>query len=236
MTIKKQVILQALRDCRDIYGHDDDVMINRDWDGYTILSIEGTKEKTDWITNIKFLLKSDSCHRGFKVNAYRSLAKLVCEYEALDPKRTLVLAGHSLGGATATIIADLILPHNDNIALVTAGSPRPGGRALRKRLENVEHHRFVHGSDVVPLTPPWLFGYVHTHPKIHLDDTFTTRFDGVIDHNIKDYVNQAAIMLFPKTYVDPSKLRKNEYPSHTNPSDRVIGLASSGLLFPEIEK
>ena len=46
MTIKKQVILQALRDCRDIYAHDDDVMINRDWDGYTILSIEGTSYKS----------------------------------------------------------------------------------------------------------------------------------------------------------------------------------------------
>ena len=213
MTIKKQVILQALRDCRDIYGHDDDVMINRDWDGYTILSIEGTKEKTDWFTNIKFLLKSDSCHRGFKVNAYRSLAKLVCEYEALDPKRTLVLAGHSLGGATATIIADLILPHNDNIALVTAGSPRPGGRALRKRLENVEHHRFVHGSDIVPLTPPWLFGYVHTHPKIHLDDAISTRFDGVMDHNINDYVFEAEKILFPGSYENPTNMEKIENPN-----------------------
>ena len=213
MTLKKQVILQALRDCRDVYGHDDDVMINRDWDGYTILSIEGTKEKTDWFTNIKFLLKSDSCHRGFKVNAYRSLAKLVCEYEALDPKRKLVLAGHSLGGATATVIADLILPHNDNIALVTAGSPRPGGRALRKRLENVEHHRFVHGSDIVPLTPPWLFGYVHTHPKIHLDDAISTRWDGVMDHNINDYVFESQKMLFPGSYDNPVNMEKIENPN-----------------------
>ena len=192
MTIKKQVILQALRDCRDVYGHDDDVMINRDWDGYTILSIEGTKEKTDWFTNIKFLLKSDSCHRGFKVNAYRSLAKLVCEYEALDPKRTLVLAGHSLGGATATLIADLLWESgNKNIALVTAGSPRPGGRRLKRRIKDLEHYRFVHGNDIVPTTPPWLAGYVHTHPVIKLEDANDTRFDGVADHNMGDYYDAA---------------------------------------------
>ena len=191
MTLPTEVILKALECCRDIYPHEDDVLINRDIDGYTILAVEGTKEKTDWITNLKFLIKSDSCHRGFRGNAYKSLAKLVCDYEALDKKRKLVIAGHSLGGATATCIADLILPSNDNIALVTAGSPRPGGRGLRKRLANVEHHRFVHGNDIVPLTPPWLFGYVHTHIKIQLEDAVEGRFDGVADHNIGDYVTAA---------------------------------------------
>ena len=141
MTLPTEVILKALECCRDIYPHEDDVLINRDIDGYTILAIEGTKETTDWLTNIKFVLKSDDCHRGFKTNSYRSLSKLVCDYEALDKKRKLVIAGHSLGGATATLIADLILPNNPNIALVTAGSPRPGGRKLKERLKNVEHLR-----------------------------------------------------------------------------------------------
>ena len=64
------------------------------------------------------MLKSDDCHRGFKNNSYRSLSKLVCDYEALDKKRKLVIAGHSLGGATATLIADLIYPNNQNIHLL----------------------------------------------------------------------------------------------------------------------
>jgi hypothetical protein len=85
-TLPKEVILKALECCRDIYPHEDDVLIDRSIDGYTILAIEGTKEKTDWLTNIKFLLKSDDCHRGFKNNSYRSLSKLVCDYEALDKK------------------------------------------------------------------------------------------------------------------------------------------------------
>ena len=70
MTLPTEVILKALECCRDIYPHEDDVLINRDIDGYTILAVEGTKEKTDWITNLKFLIKSDSCHRGFRGNAY----------------------------------------------------------------------------------------------------------------------------------------------------------------------
>ena len=191
-TLPKEVVIKAIECCHDIYPHEDDVLINRDIDGYTILAVEGTKETTDWLTNIKFVLKSDDCHRGFKTNSYRSLSKLVCDYEALDKKRKLVIAGHSLGGATATLIADLLWESgNKNIALVTAGSPRPGGRRLRRRIKDLEHLRFVHGDDIVPGTPPWLAGYVHTHPVIKLKDENDTRFDGVADHNMGDYVKAA---------------------------------------------
>ena len=194
-TLPKEVVIKAIECCHDIYPHEDDVLINRDIDGYTILAVEGTKETTDWLTNIKFVLKSDDCHRGFKTNSYRSLSKLVCDYEALDKKRKLVIAGHSLGGATATLIADLILPNNPNIALVTAGSPRPGGRKLKERLKNVEHLRFVYGDDIVPKTPPWIFGYVHTHQPIQLEDDNDPRFDGVADHNMGSYVKAVKKLL-----------------------------------------
>ena len=200
-TLPKEVILKALECCRDIYPHEDDVLIDRSIDGYTILAIEGTKEKTDWLTNIKFLLKSDDCHRGFKNNPYRSLSKLVCDYEALDKKRKLIITGHSLGGATATLIADLIYPNNQNIALITAGSPRPGGRELRERLKNVEHLRFVYGDDIVPKTPPWVCGYVHTHQPIPLEDANDTRFDGVADHNMGSYYDAAVKFFNPNKKV-----------------------------------
>jgi len=49
----------------------------------------------------------------------------------------------------------------------------------------------VHGDDIVPGTPPWLAGYVHTHPVIKLKDEKDTRFDGVTDHNMGDYYDAA---------------------------------------------
>tara|TARA_E500000331_G_scaffold170385_1_gene164786 strand:+ start:660 stop:1265 length:606 start_codon:yes stop_codon:yes gene_type:complete len=197
-SLPKEVIIRAIECCHEIYPHEDDVLIDRTIDGYTILAIEGTNETSDWLTNIKFVLKSDDCHRGFRNNSYRSLSKLVCDYEALDKNRKLVIAGHSLGGATATLIADLIYPNNQNISLITAGSPRPGGRQLKERLKNVEHLRFVYGDDVVPKTPPWIFGYTHTHPAIPLEDDNDTRFDGVQDHNMGSYVKAVKKMLSPK--------------------------------------
>ena len=191
MALPKEVVLEALRCCRDVYPNKQDFLVSRAIPNHTILAVEGTNETTDWVTNLKFLIKRDDCHRGFKNNANRTLAQLVLGYEALNPQRKLVFAGHSLGGATATLLADLMLPHNDNIAIVTAGSPRPGGRRLRRRLKDVEHLRFVHGNDIVPGTPPWLAGYVHTHPVIKLKDENDTRFDGVADHNMGDYYDAA---------------------------------------------
>ena len=188
----KEVVLEALKCCRDVYPHSDDFLVSRKIAGHTILAVEGTKETTDWVTNLKFLIKRDDCHRGFRNNANRTLASLVIGYEALDPKRKLILAGHSLGGATATLIAEALWDSgNKNIGLVTAGSPRPGGRRLRRRIKDLEHFRFVHGDDIVAGTPPWLAGYVHTHPAIKLKDENDTRFDGVADHNIGDYVTAA---------------------------------------------
>ena len=190
--LSKEVILTALECCRDVYPNEEDFLVNRTQKGVTILAVEGTNEKTDWITNLKFLIKRDDCNRGFKNNCNRTLAKLVVAYEGLNPERKLVIAGHSLGGATATLIADLLWESgNKNIALITAGSPRPGGRRLKRRLKDLEHLRFVHGNDIVPGTPPWLAGYVHTHKKIQLPDENDTRFDGVADHNMGSYVSAA---------------------------------------------
>ena len=191
-TLSNEVILEALRCCRDVYPHSEDYLVSRKITGHTILAVEGTKETTDWITNLKFLIRRDDCHRGFKNNCNRTLAKLVVDYEGLDPKRKLIITGHSLGGATATLIADLLWESgNKNIALITAGSPRPGGRRLKKRIKDLEHYRFVHGDDIVPATPPFLAGYVHTHPVIKLEDANESRFDGVADHNMGDYYDAA---------------------------------------------
>ena len=46
MTIPKEVVLEALRCCRDVYPHKQDYLVSRKIDGHTILAVEGTNEKT----------------------------------------------------------------------------------------------------------------------------------------------------------------------------------------------
>ena len=185
--LPKEVILKAVKNCVDVYAHQNDFTIDKTIPGYCILAVEGTSSMDDWVTNLKFIVRKDDTHRGFKANAMSTLAKMVVSYESLEKDRVIVVAGHSLGGATATVLADLLLKSTSELHIVTIGSPRPGGRGLRKRLKDVDHLRFVHGSDIVPKSPPFLTGYVHTHPVIHLEDVNPTRFDRVADHNAADY-------------------------------------------------
>ena len=185
--LPKEVILKAVKNCVDVYAHQNDFTIDKTIPGYCILAVEGTSSMDDWVTNLKFIVRKDDTHRGFKSNAMSTLAKMVVSYESLEKDRVIVVAGHSLGGATATVLADLLLKSTSELHIVTIGSPRPGGRGLRKRLKDVDHLRFVHGSDIVPKSPPFLTGYVHTHPVIHLKDVNPTRFDRVADHNAADY-------------------------------------------------
>ena len=185
--LPKEVILKAVKNCVDVYAHENDFTVDKSIPGYCILAVEGTSSMDDWVTNLKFLVRKDDTHRGFKANAMSTLAKMVISYESLEKERVIVVAGHSLGGATATVLADLLLKSTSELHIVTIGSPRPGGRGLRKRLKDVDHLRFVHGSDIVPKSPPFLTGYVHTHPSIHLEDVNPEFFDRVADHNAADY-------------------------------------------------
>lgn len=186
-TLPKEVILKAVKNCADVYAHKGDFIVDKSISGYCILAIEGTNETSDWATNLAFLFRSEDTHRGFYNNATRTITQLVLNYESLEKQRKLILAGHSLGGATATIVADLMLKSTPNLALITIGSPRPGGRGLKERMKDVEHLRFVYGDDIVPNTPPFLSGYIHTHPKIQLEDADNKKFDGVEDHNAVYY-------------------------------------------------
>ena len=185
--LPKEVVLKAVKNCVDVYAHENYFTVDKSIPGYCILTVEGTSSMDDWVTNLKFIVRKDDTHRGFKANAMSTLAKMVVNYESLEKERVIVVAGHSLGGATATVLADLLLKSTSELHIITIGSPRPGGRGIRNRLKDVDHLRFVHGSDIVPKSPPYLTGYVHTHPVIHLEDVNPTRFDRVADHNAADY-------------------------------------------------
>jgi pimeloyl-ACP methyl ester carboxylesterase len=69
----------------------------------------------------------------------------------------LILAGHSLGGALATLIATLLPP----TLLVTLGSPRVGNTEFVASLAGVEIVRLVDGCDLVTQLPPAFSLYAH---------------------------------------------------------------------------
>lgn len=182
-------IRQAARMSRDVYGLGPEWFATR-VNGTLFIAIEGTEVPGDWRTNLAFLVRSDDTHRGFKRNAWKVFFEMFCSdlFHVTDKDQRIIICGHSLGGATATVLYDILDNVFPNLYLVTFGSPRPGGRKLRKRLNSSRMVRFVHGSDVVPKTPPIAAGYVHVCPATRLCDTHTELFDGVKDHDMDNYI------------------------------------------------
>jgi predicted lipase len=175
--------------CKDVYAHEKDWLVEEKEDA-VFIAIEGTDCASDWKTNLSFLFRSDDTHDGFKRNAWRVFFEMFEQdvFRGIPKDKAIFVCGHSLGGATATVLGDILDNVFSNVTIVTFGSPRPGGRVLRERLKNTPVFRFVHGSDVVPSTPPWTAGYVHVSEKIHLADTKEELFDGVKDHSMTEYI------------------------------------------------
>ena len=85
---------------------------------------------------------------------------------ALQPVNCkLLMTGHSLGAAMATLLASLKTP----AALYTIGSPRVGDAAFVASLGAVASYRYVDCCDVVPELPPAILGYAHLGNPLYID-------------------------------------------------------------------
>ncbi|HMG46877.1 MAG TPA: lipase family protein [Allosphingosinicella sp.] len=102
-------------------------------------------------------------HRGF-LDAYESVREKVDNWVAGVAKTHLVVTGHSLGAAVATLMA----ARHDQAQLVTFGSPRVGSQAFADRLAHQTVRRYVDCVDAVPDVPPAI-GYVHVREMIYID-------------------------------------------------------------------
>lgn len=108
-------------------------------------------------------------HRGFK----REVDDLWPRLEQTLKNNTLPLwfAGHSLGGAMATICASrcqLSYIKSNPRSLYTYGSPRVGNRQYIDFV-NYEAYRWVNNNDIVSRVPPWWLGYRHKGQEMYLD-------------------------------------------------------------------
>ena len=97
---------------------------------------------------------------------------------APDGDYELSLAGHSLGGALATITgfyaaAAAILSKVTSIRVFTYAAPRVGCQKWRLLFQHLERTRrlrlarFSNAGDLVPLVPFWRYKHVGVHIRLH---------------------------------------------------------------------
>eukprot|EP00180_Rhodochaete_pulchella_P000365 Plantae.Rhodophyta-Rhodochaete_pulchella.ctg12569.p1 GENE.Plantae.Rhodophyta-Rhodochaete_pulchella.ctg12569~~Plantae.Rhodophyta-Rhodochaete_pulchella.ctg12569.p1 ORF type:complete len:856 (-),score=98.18 Plantae.Rhodophyta-Rhodochaete_pulchella.ctg12569:27-2594(-) len=173
-----------------------------------IVAYRGTVSLANWVTNLKFLqtehLSPDSgweepewlekawkppkfgarrpmVHRGFWSAYSATRIELLREVEACSqaaPGRRVLVTGHSLGGALATLCAfDMATslkgtPRN-LISLRTFGSPRVGNRAFTRRFAAAVHDSFriVNRYDIVTSVPAntWPISFEHVSRPVLID-------------------------------------------------------------------
>ena len=140
-----------------------------------IVVFRGT-EPTSWEdikADVQFR-KKGGIHRGFKAALDDVWDKLFDDYEKNAKGKQLVVTGHSLGAALATLYSHRIC--DPASICYTFGSPRTGTPKTTKRMLFTAY-RFRNNNDIVTKVPPEFLGFSHKSDK-------TTYFD--IDGNVKE--------------------------------------------------
>jgi triacylglycerol lipase len=165
----------------------------------------GSDKSIDWINNVQFRQQiypygdgnaAVKFHRGFMAAYFAIRDRLL---QAVDPfqGKSIVVTGHSLGGAVATIAAldmqyNLGQSNDLSFSLYTFGSPRVGNEAqvasFNRRVS--DSHRFINGWDIVTRVPREWQGYAHVDLAHALGSRWTwqvmsRRFS---DHAIDRYI------------------------------------------------
>jgi Lipase (class 3) len=144
----------------------------RSHDGMALLSFRGTRpdDYRDLITDLRANLvawpeSAGRVHDGFAI-AVRALRPQIADWIefAKADGNELILTGHSLGAALATLAASIWRPG----WLVTLGSPRVGDREFVASVDAAHRVRLVDCCDAVTDVPPELDGYTHVGASAYL--------------------------------------------------------------------
>ncbi|RDA88767.1 hypothetical protein CP532_4026 [Ophiocordyceps camponoti-leonardi (nom. inval.)] len=155
-----------------------------------IVAFRGSSSIQDALTDADFFVQADyaspgvsgcddcKIHAGF-LKSWNTVAKDVISSVqgelAENPKMKVVVTGHSLGGALASLAAMSMIGSDIKVDLVTFGQPRTGNQAyadfVDKKAPDVM--RVTHADDIVPQVPPKelaTFGYEHHSTEIWQED------------------------------------------------------------------
>lgn len=158
----------------------------------------GTNQIKDWLYDLmicKTRLENDIyVHSGFYkclleynlfFNLLENIKNLIKEY----PEYELILTGHSLGAALATLCGYLLTYYiNTNITVISFASPRIGNKKFAEdynNKNNLRHFRFVNGKDIVTAIP--YFFYYHVGKCILINKNSKLDYKKIQD--LKDYSN-----------------------------------------------
>ena len=161
----------------------------------TYVVFRGSESRTDWVMNIMFrfmfeeiLPESDArAHSGFVYQWHGvrdEITKLLEDHELRKP---LVVCGHSLGGAVATVAALELRAMGYTCVLVTYGSPRALNWTAQDMFDKstIPAYRVTNGADVVTMVP--IFMLHHVGKRIECNAKSWWYLVSIRDHSMDAY-------------------------------------------------
>jgi hypothetical protein len=136
----------------------------------------GTSSKKDAqndvsIDKVPFIKDGDKVHIGFK-SSWDAVKDIVLKnISKMSGYNKIVVCGHSLGAAVATLCAYNISHVFTDVPVecCTIGSPRVGNKTFKDNYDNqkIKTLRIVHNNDVVTHSP--YIGYYHVNHMLRID-------------------------------------------------------------------
>lgn len=199
LPVEVEVLIEMAEYCEKIYNEgkeleDNEFAYNVVQDrGVSIISIRGTNNGRNVLTDLDARPFKDrkldiQVHRGFR-DAAEKLRDDIIENHALE--ESVILTGHSLGGAIAQIIGLWLEDDAYDVQIYTYGSPAITDTQLGM---DALHFRVAIPNDPVPFLPPipyrhwgiWIQAETLTWSENHEIGDFT-KIDAR-DHSIKEYL------------------------------------------------
>ncbi len=132
------------------------------------------KSKREWMPNNNHTGSKGKIHSGFRHALNDIWDALWDHYNQNGKGKQLVVTGHSLGAALATLYSDRI--DDKNSVCYTFGSPRVGNKELIKNM-NFTCFRFRNNNDIVTRVPPEWLGFTHKSTELKYFNV-----DGIVRH------------------------------------------------------
>lgn len=142
--------------------------------GECLISVRGTNLMSDWLTDARLSgtrgPSGQMVHKGFSKLTETILPHVRAALRNKNPS-AIHIVGHSLGGATATLLADALKDYT-KLYLYTFGAPRAGSiehaSYLTNKLGAENIFRVYHDTDPVPMVPIFPYGHCPTANQAYM--------------------------------------------------------------------
>jgi len=127
------------------------------------------KSKREWMPSSRGIGSKGKIHSGFRHALNDIWETLWTHYteNGLHNEKQLVVTGHSLGAALATLYTDRI--DDPESVCYTYGSPRVGNKELINNM-NFNCYRIRNNNDIVTKVPPEIVGFTHKSTELKYFD------------------------------------------------------------------